>query len=393
MKRHLKHFGAATLIFSALAMGQPVSADSAYDVAQQRDRTTLRLAAWNLSNLHHEAGQSVPGRDVIRSREDYKWIRHYADKLDADVIALQEANSRAAIHRAFSRGRYNAYISGRKTKDLDAYDLTGKWPDASIYTGFAVRKGIKVTRVESVPSLEIMHADPRNGTRRPTRWAVELEIEHQGQPFVILSVHLKSGCSIGALKDASTPYERYVSNDPDCTTLARQVKPLRAWIDEQLAAGKPFAIIGDFNRAFDVDGDRDHLWLGMTDNLAGGRSLTRFPEGRAAECWKGAPPAHYYTNPIDFIVLDDRAARMARPRSFRWVTFDTALAIKADLISDHCPLSLDIGFSNLSQLPAFPVDIAQPNDRSDAVFTNQFGGEIPLYKPIAPAFEAMGPQP
>lgn len=392
MKRQFLCLGTIlTIGFAGLAL--PSSADNTGAAQERRDERTIRLAAWNLSNLHHEPGQSVPGRDVVRSREDYKWLRYYADRLDADVIAIQEANSRAAIHSVFFAGRYTAYISGRRAQDLDTYDLTGDWPDAGIYTGFAVRKGITVTRVESVPALEILHADPDDGTRRPTRWAVELEIEHQGQPFVILSVHLKSGCAVGPLRDADRSYDTYVAEDPDCTTLARQVAPLRAWIDRRMAAGIPFAIVGDFNRAFDATGPQGHLWQGMTQDLPDGGNLTRFPDGMTAECWKNAPPARYYTNPIDFIVLDDQARAMARPRSFRWVTFDKALAARADLISDHCPLSLDLTFPDRDGAAASLVILNNPQDAVSGPHHLHSEHDMSLDEPVAATVPAVRPQP
>ncbi len=303
-------------------------------LSADKARGHVRLATWNIANLHHEEGVSVPGRGVYRTREDFTWLRHYAFKLNADIVALQEINSRAAAHRLFSRGGWTVLISGRKAVDLDTYDLTGEWPDASIYTGIAVRKGLTILNHRDVASLEVMHVDPDDGVARPTRRAVEVEIEKDGQRLIVLSVHLKSGCFTGPMSTAET-------GDHDCDTLANQMGPLRAWIEEKAAGAVPFVILGDFNRAIDVAGDEDALWQAIAD---GGPALTRFPGKRAGECWKDSPPAPYYRDPIDHIVLSPGAAALAVESSFGWITFDPSLGPHYQRISDHCPAYIDLEF-------------------------------------------------
>ncbi len=303
----------------------------------------LRIATWNLSNLHQDAGQSVPGRDVARTQEDYTWLRYYARQLDADIVAIQEMHSRAAAHKLFWRGGWTVHISGRRLEDFDTYDLTGEWPDGSIYTGFAVRKSVETVSVRDLEAIAVDHVDPEDGIARSTRWAVELTVKAGGVDLKLLAVHLKSGCASGALRSDAQGFETFINpDDADCTTLARQVKPLRTWIDAQIAEGTPFIILGDFNRAFDRQDEDDPLWQGMTEGLAGGATLTRFPDGMEATCWKNAPPASYYRDPIDFLVFDSRAARMADRRSFGWLTYEPSLAPRASRISDHCPASIEI---------------------------------------------------
>ncbi|MGF1456388.1 MAG: endonuclease/exonuclease/phosphatase family protein [Alphaproteobacteria bacterium] len=321
---------------------------------------TLRIATWNIANLHHMAGESVPGRDVVRSKEDYVWLRHYAYKLGADIVALQEINSRAAAHRIFGRGGWTVHISGRKALDMADYDLTGKWSEGSIYTGFAVRKNVNVVGVRDVRSLEVDHLDPRTGLTRKTRWAMELEVEKGGQRLVLLAVHLKSGCFTGTLKSDTEGYDRFVNErDADCTTAARQVGPLRAWIETKLDDQVPFVILGDFNRAFDIKGEDDHLWQGLTDGLPRGATLTRFPNGQDATCWKNAPPAPYHRFPIDHLLFSPGAARLAKPDTFGWLTFDASLATKYGRISDHCPAHIDLDWSGAPAAGGAMPDSAQ----------------------------------
>lgn len=343
---------AAGLAMAAIASG----------VQAQDEANSLRIATWNVANLHHEVGTSVPGRDVARSAEDYTWLRHYAYKLDADIVALQEINSRAAAHRLFSRGRYEVVISGRRLLDLQAYDLTGEWPDASIYTGFAVKRDIEIVRVEDRREFEISHVDPETGIARPTRWAVELEVEHRGQRLILLGVHLKSGCTRGALRDGVQGYDTFINEeDPDCTTAARQVGPLRKWIEAKRAGAVPFVILGDFNRAFDMDGPADQMWQGLTKGLPGGAGLVRFPNGQDATCWKDAPPAPHYRFPIDHLLFDPRAARWVRPGGFGWLTYERRLAERYDRISDHCPAYVDLSWpERRAGASLAPMGDAQP---------------------------------
>ncbi len=342
------------LLAAVLAVtGGASGALAAESAAREKAEGALRVATWNIANFHHAEGDSVPGRDVVRTQEDYTWLRHYAHALNADIVALQEINSRAAAHRLFSRSGWTTVISGRRLDDLQTYDLTGEWPDAAIYTGFAVRRSIAILRAEDVPSLQLLHTDPRTGIARPTRRAVEIEIEHEGQRLILLSVHLKSGCFRSALRDEERGPDRYIDpSDADCTTLARQMGPLRAWIEEKLAGDVPFVILGDFNRAISAAGDSDDLWQSLSGALPGGQTLSRYPNEHEAQCWKDAPPAPFYEDPIDYIVLEPRSAAFALPESFGWVTFDPSLAPRFDKISDHCPAYLDLRFSAPQADPA-----------------------------------------
>jgi hypothetical protein len=50
----------------------------------------------------------------------------------------------------------------------------------------------------------------------------------------------------------------------------------------------PFAVPGDFNRAFDVHGQGDHLWQEIDDGDPAGLDLWRLPFRQESECWRGA---------------------------------------------------------------------------------------------------------
>jgi len=59
--------------------------------AAAQAETTVRVAAWNIANLHHTTGFEVrSGIGTRRTDSDFTTLERYAGQLDADVIALQE---------------------------------------------------------------------------------------------------------------------------------------------------------------------------------------------------------------------------------------------------------------------------------------------------------------
>ena len=69
----------------------------------------LRLASWNLEHLAEADGTGCRPRNEA----DYAKLRAYAAKLNADVIAFQEVESRAAAERVFDPARYTIEIEQR----------------------------------------------------------------------------------------------------------------------------------------------------------------------------------------------------------------------------------------------------------------------------------------
>jgi hypothetical protein len=84
-------------------------------------------------------------------------------------------------------------------------------------------------------------------------------------------------------------------------TLAAQRAPLENWIDAAASALVPFVIVGDWNRRMNVHGQSDHIWGEIDDGDPVGLDPWRVPFNRDSGCNAG------FTEPIDFMVLDDRA--------------------------------------------------------------------------------------
>lgn len=283
----------------------------------------IRIATWNMNNLHWVVGEPLLEGAPARSVADYKTLQKYAKRLNADIVALQEVNGPKAARLVFPATQYDLYFAGDYIEDL-ATDQTFD----PIYTGFAVRRGAfdAVTKGD-YPALGLT-----SDAGHSLRWGTDLLVEKGGKRLRLLSVHLKSGCSTGRLDHPDSE---------DCATLAKQRAPLEAWIDKRAVEKIPFVILGDFNRAFDVHGQQDHLWGEIDDGSPPGLDLRHLPEQREAGCWRGTP--NYRPNPIDFIVFDTRAWQWVKPDSFKEVTYDPAdQNVSKHLPSDHCPIEVEM---------------------------------------------------
>ena len=277
----------------------------------------IRIATWNLNLLHWRTGGALWRGAVARSDQDYETLARYARVLAADVIAFQEVNGPSAAARVFPSRDYELYFSGRYDSRYD-----------DIYNGFAVRKG----RFDQVAKRDHEALGLGSSSRYQLRWGVDLMLARDGRRLRLLNVHLKSKCFS---KSLANPRSR------SCRTLARQIEPLEAWIDARWREGVPFVVLGDFNRAIDRYGHRDHLWTAIADGDPPGLALHRLSAGRDPACWRGTSRHHRY--PIDFFVFGARAWKRVDAGSFRQVVWTDADADpRRGLPSDHCPIAVDL---------------------------------------------------
>jgi len=277
------------------------------------------LATWNMNNLHEQTGYAWREGAPSRSDTDYLLLQRYAEELAADIVALQEVNSPLAARRVFPESDYDIFFSGRRQQPAGQAR-----PADGIYLAFAVRRGrFDMVRARDIPAIGAVYS-------HPLRWGLELIVDLHGQQLSVLNVHLKSGCFGASLE--SPPNKA-------CEILSRQRIPLEAWIDERAAGGMPFVVAGDFNRAFDVHGEGDHLWQDIDDGKPPGLALYRLPYKHANQCWKQS--RRYHRNPIDFMVFDALAWGWVDRQSFRQLDFQAQHRdpVRA-LPSDHCPISV-----------------------------------------------------
>ena len=263
----------------------------------------LRIATWNLGNLHRSDGQSIYDDSVKRSAPDYQRIRCYIRLFDPDILAVQEVDGEAGLRRVVDTDVYNLHVSRR-----------GMGSTGMQNTGFAYKKGLAVTRRPDFTDLDI-NGELRHGTR--------LDVTHNGQVIRLMSVHLKSGC---------------FSNDNSgsaCTQLAAQIPILERWIDEAARLPEPFILLGDFNRRFNQHGDR--VWSNLDDGDPPSLDLTAVTDEMPISCRDND-----FKRFIDHLVLDRRAIHWFEQSSFRHLTFRQADRQAWDRISDHCPVIGDL---------------------------------------------------
>jgi endonuclease/exonuclease/phosphatase family metal-dependent hydrolase len=314
-----------------------VMAGCAPPVDANRD---LVLATWNLEHLAADDGAGCRPRDPAA----YRALALVAAALDATVVAVQEVESAVALARVFPPMEYDLIISerpssrARKCRGQPGQMLTEQ------RTGFALHRerlaalGLDYRRRADLTALGV------DGRRHGT-W---IELTHAGEnkPLLqLLSIHLKSGCAWGALED-SQPIRR-----SQCLTLRRQRGTLEEWMDDQVARGQAFVVLGDFNRQ--LDQPNDHFWQEIDDGEicryqpdadVGRRCIPGTVQAAAgarltlANAGKPFPYPYNKKFPyaIDHLVLDATAANWVRRHSYRVLHYPEP---KAPL-SDHHPIAL-----------------------------------------------------
>jgi endonuclease/exonuclease/phosphatase family metal-dependent hydrolase len=117
--------------------------------------------------------------------------------------------------------------------------------------------------------------------------------------------------------------------------LEKQVPILEQWIDEAAGGPQPFIVLGDFNRRFTLAGDT--IWANIDDGKPENADLTTVTEGMPVSCRDNT-----FTSFVDHIVFDKRSIDYVDRSSFRHVPFRQADKNVWDMISDHCPLVVEM---------------------------------------------------
>lgn len=270
----------------------------------------IRLASWNIEHLAEENGSGCRPR----TDADYAALRAYVGSIQADVIAFQEVESKAAAERVFDPAIYDVVIEERigTGRGGTCHGREGLTINAQ-RTGFAIRKGLPFDRQPDLTDLQLGSPDLRSG--------VDLVIRPRGGDAIrLLTLHLKAGCSSGDRNDA-------------CPTLFQQVPIVERWIDRRAAEGMRFAVMGDFNRRLAMPNEA--VWADWDDASPLNADLALTSGDQASQC------NPRYRDFIDFIVLDRRAA--ANMKSFVETTYE------GERLSDHCAVSATL---SMRQSPA-----------------------------------------
>jgi endonuclease/exonuclease/phosphatase family metal-dependent hydrolase len=294
----------------------------------QRPPGTLKIATWNLEWLNRKSGSGP----VKRSDDDYARLRRYADRLDADVVALQEVDGVEAVARVFDPSEYELYVATQRD---------------ALRTGFAYRKALHATVHPDYAALDVGQV----------RVGADLTVQVDGTALRLLSVHLKSGCFA----------EPLTSSKKDCRKLASQVPSLEAWIDARSAEGGAAIVLGDFNRRL-FAAPPDALWLALDDADPPASDLWSPTEGRKAQCWNGEHPAF-----IDHIVLNKPATAWVTD-SFEELLYDADDMAARRVLSDHCPIAVTLSLHGGRGATAALIDGGLPASPIDGERASAFDG-------------------
>ncbi len=289
-----------TVLITALALLAAACTGTTGPTTSPTQGSRLTLTAWNVEHLAEADGSGCRPR----TESDYAAMRRYLASLNADVIAFQEVESKAAAERLFDPALYTVVIEDRvgANRQSECRGLAGQRINAQ-RTGFAIRKGVPFERQPDFTALQLDDPDLRSGVDVIVR-------PRGGNPIRLLSVHLKSGCSSGNRNEA-------------CEVFFRQVPVLEGWIDARAGEDMRFAVLGDFNRRLTMTDDV--VWADWDDGSPVNADLALASGDQSARC------NPRYRDFIDFVVLDRRAG--ADLEAFEEKTFE------GEPLSDHCAVS------------------------------------------------------
>ena len=255
----------------------------------------LKVATWNMEWLTSNP-DDLPEGTSPKPAAGIEALRRYALLLDADVIAIEEADGPAIAAQVFTPDRYQIFMTHDRAKQR---------------VGIVVRRGISAQQNQDLAALDLYPE-----ARHPLRSGADVTLDLPSGPIRLLAVHLKTGCHFDAL----------TSQRPACHTLHEQVPPLQGWIAQRQAEGAPFVVLGDFNR--EMNG-RDDLLAALRASAP----LALATEGQSSPCWGG-------TSFIDHILAGGAAKGWMEPGTMRVLVYREKDEASRTLLSDHCPVSV-----------------------------------------------------
>ncbi len=250
------------------------------------------------------------------SAKDLARLRDFAAAAGLDVVALQEIDGFEVARRIFPQ-HVLCFTSRHHVQNV----------------GFAIRRGIPHRCDRDYRALGLADDDVRRGA--------DLTLyPGTGRAIRLLAVHLKSGCNSDPLTG---------SRDA-CSRLQRQVPILEDWIDRRARADNAFAVIGDFNRRFDVEPGKPRdaqgrivaLWPEINDGDPPAAALVDAGSGHGAiDCGNRYGPRQ----PVDHFVLGRRLAAAMAAGSYRAWKYPAG-----PRWPDHCLLTIELELERIDGL-------------------------------------------
>ncbi|WP_162048099.1 endonuclease/exonuclease/phosphatase family protein [Vibrio taketomensis] len=273
---------------------------------------SLKLSTWNTEWLVSKGNERFASS--LRNNADFYKMADYFQQLDTDILAFQEVGDHAAIARVIG-DNYRLYFSDRalpKNQHL-------QFDDINQYTGFAVRKSIDVNDRPDVSLLP-------SGHQQKLRFASYIVVNYYGTSIHLLNVHLKAGCA-GKL-----------TRSKQCKTLNSQAVQLNEWIEEREDNNQRYIISGDFNH--NLAYRNDWMWAMISqDNQA--KLATKNVDAKCKVKSRNNPKrTHQFRSLIDHIIISPQL----KVETISQAPYSTDDVLEYQL-SDHCPLSAQISYS------------------------------------------------
>ncbi len=288
---------------------QPKNEGQSSKAQQALGSGTLRVVTWNVEHL------AFPITDGCRPRTkaEIRALRSYAQDLEADIVALQEVGSIAALGQVFPPSDWQLFLSQRP--DSETYECRESGRQSTQQkVAFAVQNDIEVLGETDFTALGLDNPGLRHG--------MELTVSTPLGEMDILNVHMKSGCF-------EDDFSR--SDSEACQTFARQAPVLDDWIEAKEREKTPYLVVGDFNHR--LSSPYNKLSMLMADNSNGAKSNLV----NATASLIGCHP--YYPAPIDHILMGQlqSPALISSPRVHSYDDMNPD-----NMLSDHCAVSLTL---------------------------------------------------
>ncbi|HDY90579.1 MAG TPA: endonuclease/exonuclease/phosphatase [Pseudoalteromonas sp.] len=265
----------------------------------------LKVATWNVEHLAYPIDTGCR----TRTPSEIAAMKAYAKNLGADIIALQEVGSKAALQQIFSEDDWQLIMSTRADSKAYTCRKTGALSTQQ-KVAFAVKKAIPVLNTAAIDKLALKRAGLRYG--------LQITVNTPNGPTDILNVHMKSGCFV----------DDYLKSDsPACKTYAQQVPILDNWIAKREATNTPYIVLGDFNHRISAPYNQ------LTRTLLSNERSTSITTNNLIGCQARYPA------PIDHIIVGKMDAKniAKSAQGHKYKNMDDEA-----MLSDHCAVSVSI---------------------------------------------------
>ena len=269
---------------------------------------SLSVATWNTEHL---AENNLAGCRP-RTAQELDAMRAYAASLDADIVALQEVDSAAAVAALFPRSEWQIVMSSRDDNEPFECRQNGN-PSTQQKVAFAVKNGITITSVESLDAFSLDRVGLRHG--------LEIDVDTPLGEATLLNLHMKSSCFVDDYsKDES----------PACQTFARQASLLANQIRRYEQSDKPFIVLGDMNHRLSAPYNR--LTRDIAQIAQDAKKHFSTPSFELIGCHPRYPA------PIDHII----AGNFNGSATFNAQVHGYGGGGESNMLSDHCAVSVAI---------------------------------------------------